>query len=160
MCPPDQCLDTVHFAGRQVELRLVVQHELVLFDRPFELTEHEETRIPRPRRFALLDRTPGELRFVHRLVGVLQQLLDVLSVVRVDREPATDPDLERDTGDRQRAVELALDLPQRRTRRGDVVDAAEQHRELVTAEPPATSTLRHDRRSRAATSSSTRSPTR
>ena len=133
--PSDECLDADDLTTSQLDLGLVVEHELVVLDRVLEFAEHEQPRLPRPRRFAQLDRPARDLRFVHRLVRMLQQTVDVVAVVGVDRESGADPDLERDTRNRQRALELALDLVDRRTRGRHVLDVTEQHRELVTAEP-------------------------
>ena len=82
--PAQQRLDAVHAVGTQVELRLVVQHELVGADGVAELAHEREPLRTEVREVGrvLEHRLVRLLRRVHREVGALEEIVDLGAVGR------------------------------------------------------------------------------
>ena len=80
--PADQRLDAHDLVRRQVDLRLVVQDELVAADAVPQIADHREAPcggillLHREQREA----TAGALRVVHRQIGAAQEIVDVVAV--------------------------------------------------------------------------------
>ena len=83
MLPPDQRLDGQDLAGAQVELRLVVEHELVLVDRLVELLDEPHlVAAPRPGRGRSTRRgpLPSLARYIATSAHQTSRALSVASV--------------------------------------------------------------------------------
>ena len=134
--PTQQRLERTDRAGAQLELRLEVQHELVVLDRAPQVAEHRESAATAA---VVLDGEDFDarvraLRHVHRDVGPLQQRCRFGAVVGGHRDPDARLELDRQGIERERLakhVEQRVRHGQRRCRSGH---RRQQHRELVATE--------------------------
>src|SRR6185437_15267183 len=103
MLPADKRFDSVDQLRAQVELRLIVEHELVLGDRSTQLAEDPESPrvVPIAVPVRLVERVTGStrLRRVHCDVRVPQQLIDVFAVAGEARNADARLDAQRQAFD-------------------------------------------------------------
>ena len=137
MLPARERLDARELAGADVELGLVVQHELVVADRARQLGEQGEARRVVAVELLVVDgvRRARVLGEVHGDVGALQQQVDVAPVRRIARDADAGLDVERQAVRLERllergddAVECVVEVALR------VGELAHEDAELVAAE--------------------------
>ena len=136
MLPAHQRLDRVHPVGGQVELRLVVQHELAVDDRAPQVEREPQALdgvpvVPRGVDGAALARLLGQ---VHRDVGAAQERRGVVAVLGRDGDADADVGGELVALDGDRLVQRLQQVAGGGDRLG-LPGARQQHRELVAAEP-------------------------
>ena len=109
--PADERLDADDAAGLELGLRLEVDDELAASRSPSQLAGEREARSVVRVLLDVVGRGSGMriLRDVHRDVGVLEERVDVLAVLRVDRDADARPDLEREPADRERGLQRLVD---------------------------------------------------
>ena len=135
--PAQQRLDPDQAAGRQIELRLVTQAELVPFQCPTQLAAEHPTRLRAPVHLRFVEGVAvlaAFFRLVHRGIGLFEQGRHVTAVVGEHRDA--------DTGGHETLVAAQLirlvdDLQQLIA--GDLhitvlVDITQHHGELVTTD--------------------------
>ena len=134
--PANERLDAVHLAGAEVELRLVVQHELVALEGQAQLLlHHERVRGVLLARGLVDDDAGGAvLALVHRGVRVLQQLLERLGVVGVEADAEARLDAQLHTLDHDLLGQLAAHAGEQRHGAGAVGGPGQHDAELVAAE--------------------------
>ena len=137
MLPADERLGGHDAAGIDVDDRLIVQHELVVGDAPFQICFQLlalDERLVHRRHEYLVGVLAAGLGHVHGDVGVAEQILDRRVVVG-DRHSCAGAGHHLAVVDHHRRPHRAGD-PLHDAAGVDLVDVApEQHRELVTAEP-------------------------
>ena len=122
---------------REVDLRLVVQDELVALDALAELAEQGEAA---RRGLLLLGREQrvagaGALGVVHREVGAAEQVVDVVAVERDERDADARLHVDDVTVDDEGRLERLLDRPDDARGARQVGGRRRQDPELVAAEP-------------------------
>ena len=137
MLPAHQRLDADDVAGLQLQLGLVVQHELVARERLAQLAEALE-----PRRAVVVALAVEQLELgaevlgrVHRRVGAAQQRGRVAAVVRVAGDADRRLDVHGDAADQELAIERGAQPPRDLEAGLGAVAAADEHGELVASEP-------------------------
>ena len=138
MVPADQCLDAVHVAGVQVDLRLVVQDELVAGHRGSQLIHGAQPGRVLGVVGGAVDvmSVPGDLGPVHSDIGLAQQSAQartVIGVVGEQRDPDAGMAVESHVMKGERLAKRRAQLD------GDlhglvVAGVIEHHRELVAAQ--------------------------
>ena len=168
--PAQQRLDADHLAGRDGDLRLVVERDAVV-GRVAALQRAGAGRRAGPAgpasgapasRAVDGDLVAALLGVVHRGLGLAQQGGAVAAALGLQRDADRGADVDRQAVQGERPVQR-LGQVRRRCRRAaaGAVDPGGQHGELVAAEPHHQIVRRYDRRPAArATSTSSRSPTR
>ncbi len=136
VAPAGQGLDTVHPPCAQVGLGLVVHLQLVAGQSAPQLPHHHQAigRVAVPLDVVLLDAAPLLLGEVHRDVGVLQQLVEIVAVVRRDGHADAGADVDEQPLEDDGRRELG-EQPLGGLLGGLAAGAGQQHGELVTAEP-------------------------
>jgi hypothetical protein len=132
--PADHRLDLVDGAGSQVELRLIVQHQLVGVDRPAQLIGAAQPVSIVDGRLIHGERLRSELRAVHRTIRASHQRDAVIPVVRRDRDADAHPDPGADRVDGERALEGGTQTCRERAGPNGA-GVGQDHRELITADP-------------------------
>ena len=135
--PADQRLDAVHVAGRDIDDRLVMQHELLLFERLAQVRVEPHVlrdllvHLQREHAIRMLALF---LRDVHRGIRAADQRLERIAVLRMHRDAdrAARVDLHQPEMNR-RAQPFENDLRGRFEQRPRAV--LEQHEKFVAAEP-------------------------
>ncbi len=132
--PPQQRLDAHDPVGLELELGLVVQHELVGADRVAELADQREPGRAEVRKVGgvLEDRLVRLLGRVHREVGPLEQLGDLGAVDRPERDADARLRAHGDAGDVDVGREH-LQHPLEDRAGGRRVDTGQHEAELVAA---------------------------
>ena len=134
--PAHERLDAGDAAGREIDLRLVVQDQLVALERAAQLGDQGQplARVAVAGRVVGLEAGARLLGLVHRDVGALQQRLGLGAVLRRERgaDARVHDDLE--PFDLERVLERDAD-PAPDIRRARQPGAGQQQRELVAAEP-------------------------
>ena len=135
--PAHERLDPGHAAVLDRDLRLVVQDELVRLERMPQLAEALQPvgRVGIARRVVDAHARVLALGLVHRDVRALDERGDVGPVVRAERDADARAELDRDAADDERALERAGEPQRELDGRAAVGQPAQQHRELVAAEP-------------------------
>jgi hypothetical protein len=133
--PSDQRLDPAYLAAPQVDLRLIVNDELVVGECRPELLEQPEPGVAagvvRAAEHALAD--PTGLRAVHRHVRPTKQLTEIVALFGEQRDPDADVGPQGDSLQRERRREPGPQ-PGRHGHRLVAVGVAEQDCELVSAQ--------------------------
>ncbi len=133
--PADERLDRVDISGRELDSRLVVDDELAVGDRAPQLADERE---PVRRVVVVLlrveHRPVGLLAVVHGHVCVPDEGLDVVAVVRVERDADARLDLDGQSGERERRLEPRADSFGQHQGAGLVPCAGRDDRELVSAQ--------------------------
>ena len=125
-------------AGRQLDDRLVVDHQLAVADAPGKLRRERVAGDDRRVHRRVEDRDAAlaaGLRRVHRDVGVAEQLVGVLVRVAPDGDADRAADDEVLAGDRERHLERLDDPARDGVRPAQPVLVRQQQRELVAAQP-------------------------
>ena len=136
MGPAQQRLRPDHGVGLEVHLGLVVQLQLVSFERAAQLAEEGEPRgVVQLAAGRVEDaRSPQLPRGLHRRVGAAQQRLGLGPVLRGHRHPHAGRDLDRQPlhheGPLERAQDALSHLP-----RESGVGVGQEHPELVAPQP-------------------------
>jgi hypothetical protein len=143
--PAHQGLDSAHLPAGQIDLRLVVQHELVRDQRRPKFLEGAQPGVAVAVVDRVVDAVPAapHLGPVHRHVGLAHQDAEAVAVIRAERDPDTRARLQRDTFERVRYREGRLQghrdalglLPAGIAEEDRELVAAEPHEEVVRAEP-------------------------
>ena len=134
--PAHQRLDRLHLGGEQVQLGLVVQHDVPVVQSGAELAQQPEAT---PAVVVLadvveLDAAVVGLGHVHGGVGVLQEGGVVAAVVGEDGDAGAGLHVEAEVLELEGVGEALDDVGGQRDRLDVVDDAVEQHGELVAAE--------------------------
>ncbi len=134
--PTDERFDRVGAPGAQIDLRLVVQDELVLFDCPADLRRERESLHAEEivLHGVFLDAGAGPLRHVHRDVGVAEQRGGVGAVVGASHADAR-AHVDLDAVDLERLFECERDVFGDHDRVLRVRQTGQHDAELVAAEP-------------------------
>ena len=138
MVPADQRLDTGEAPGRELELRLVVQHELAPLQRLAQLALEPPARLR-----LLVHRRLEQAKAVAALrlgavegeVGVLEQRVRVLPVLREQGDADAGGDMHLVAVELERGGERAQDLGRQGRGVGGLRELGLHQRELVAAEP-------------------------
>jgi hypothetical protein len=147
MLPPDEGFDRVHGPGRQVELGLVVQDQLVPGQRARKLGQELE---PLPgmdvaARRVQLPAMMVALGLIHGHVGLLQQHLGGRAVLRANSDADAGVHAHAHPGDHHRLRQRLADPVRQPGGVGDIGQRPDDNPELVPAEPGERSGLAHDR---------------
>src|SRR5919199_6351910 len=135
MAPAHKRLDVRDPSGGELDLRLVLQYELVAIDARAQIREQREAA----RADVLLPRIEGDdadagpLRHVHRDVRAPQERVRILAVIGDERDADRRLDVEELAVARERRLERAADRA-RDASGGDERRAGKDDRELVAAE--------------------------
>ena len=134
--PAHERLDAGDAAGREVDLRLVVQDQLVALERAAQLGDQRQplARVAVARRVVGLEAGARLLGLVHRDVGALQQRVGVGAVLRAERGADARVHHDLEPVDLERVLERDAD-PAPDLGRARQPGAGQQQRELVAAEP-------------------------
>src|SRR5690606_36970605 len=135
--PADEGLEAPDSARVQIELRLVVDLELALADRPaqpgLDVAPLAQARV-HPRLEEPMGAAAFGLGAVEREVAHLHELFGARAVVRGERDADARADDDRVAFELERAVERLDDARGEIAGRRGIADAALEHRELVAAE--------------------------
>ena len=134
--PAHERLDAGDASGREVDLRLVVQDELVALERAAQLGDQREplARVTVTGRVVGLKARARVLGLVHGDVGALQQRVGVGAVLGAQGRPDAGVHHDLEPLDLERVLERDSEPPPDFGRAGEV-RAREHQRELVAAEP-------------------------
>jgi hypothetical protein len=135
--PAQQGLRSVELLRAERQLRLEVQHQLVVVDGSAQLTQQAELVAAVLVELVVVhaDLEVVLLGPVHGDVGVLQQRLDVVAVHPGQGDSHADVDVEQDAPDVQAGTQRLLHLGGDGQCRRGVRDLRQQDRELVASQP-------------------------